>query len=112
MITGIMFITPSLIDRLRECAQLWAAANEASLARLGRTVVNDGGFFSRIDQPSASTTTATLERFARFLSDEGNWPGGQVPPDVVAFAHVNGVTAPAAAASPGNPDRISQNSNN
>lgn len=78
-----------LIDRLRLCADLWTAANGATLARLGRTVINDGGFFTRIEA-SGSTTTATLEKFSRYLSDAANWPEGRVPEVVREFGHVVG----------------------
>lgn len=82
----------SLPDRLRCCAQLWVEAQDATFARLGRTVINDGGFFSRIDVPGASVTTATLEKFARFLGDVANWPHEQVPPVVRDFVLAVGVT--------------------
>ena len=59
----------SLIARLRHCADLWIGAEVGRTpARLGRLVVNDNGFFKRIDS-SGVTTTQTLERFARFLRD-------------------------------------------
>lgn len=98
----------SLLDRLRCCAQLWCEANDATFARLGREVINDGGFFTRIEQPGAGATTATLERFARFFADAGNWPpapgegeGGAVPEAVAAFVHVTGVSPALAAAATG-----------
>ena len=94
MIRPVMFKGPSLLDRLRNCAELWAEANEASLARLGRAVVNDGGFFARVERPEASTTTATLEKFARFLGDAGNWPEGRVPAEVNGFLAVTGISSP------------------
>ncbi|MDP3550631.1 MAG: hypothetical protein Q8R81_09560 [Novosphingobium sp.] len=80
-----------LVERLKTAAQLWVDQHQASLARLGRSVMNDGGFFSRIET-NPVTTTATLERFARFLGDAGNWPDGAVPDDVRAFVHVTGVS--------------------
>lgn len=95
---------PSLIDRLRSLAGQWAAAQEppAPLARLGRLVINDGGFFARIDTPGATTTVATIERFARWLAEAGNWPEGvEVPDEARAFAHVVGVTPEQAGESPG-----------
>lgn len=102
MIRGAVMDMPfSLVDRLRDCAGRWVSAHGASLARLGRTVINDGGFFARIDAPGASVTTATLERFARFLGDPGNWPDGAVPDEVAAFVHVTGVSPPAAAPATG-----------
>lgn len=80
-----------LVERLKAAAQTWADLNGASLARLGRAVMNDNGFFSRIDA-NPVTTTATLERFARFLGDGGNWPDAAVPDEVRAFVHVTGVS--------------------
>lgn len=87
---------PTLLDRLRVSAQLWVEAHEATFARLGREVINDGGFFARIGEGGGSTTTATLERFARFLGDADNWPSGDVPDAVRNFVHVVGV----------NPERV------
>ncbi len=81
-----------LVERLKSAAQMWATANDATLARLGRLVMNDNGFFNRIDA-NPVTTTATLERFARFLAEATNWPSQIVPVDVLAFVHVTGVTA-------------------
>lgn len=65
---------------------------------LGRTVVNDGGYFGMVEA-SNSTRTATLEKFARFLADPVNWPNLAVPAEVIAFAHVVGVSAEAGAGS-------------
>lgn len=81
-----------LMARLERAAAQWTDATGFSLARLGRLVVNDGGYFSRI-AGNPVTTTATLEKFARFLGDSANWPDGAVPEEVAAFAHVTGVTA-------------------
>lgn len=82
-----------LLDRLIACSQLWSAATGRSLGALASVVVNHGSFFERLGGAGASTTTATLEKFARFLGDAGNWPDGDVPSDVLAFVHVTGVTA-------------------
>lgn len=95
-----------LIERLKAAAQLWVDANGASLARLGRAVMNDNGFFSRIDG-NPVTTTATLERFARFLGDAANWPDGAVPEEVRAFVHVTGVSSETEGTSPGKIGEIS-----
>lgn len=81
-----------LVERLKAAAQAWVEAHDASLARLGRLVMNDNGFFSRIDH-NPVTTTATLERFARYLANPTNWPNGSVPAEVGAFVHVTGITA-------------------
>lgn len=84
---------PTLVERLLAGAQAWAEANDATLARLGRMVVNDGGYFTRVDTPEASTTTGTLEKFARFFADPGNWPNGEVPAIAAAFVAVVGIPA-------------------
>ncbi len=90
--------TLPLVDRLRASAAAWVDANEASLARLGRAVVNDGGFFTRLETQVQGTTTASLERFARFLVEPANWPADAsgarvVPAEVIAFGHAVGVSA-------------------
>ena len=91
----------SIDERLKACAQLWAEANGSSPARLGRLVANDTKFFTRLDAPGASTTIAMAERFARFLADPANWPEGNVPEEVRAFAHVTGVSVADATPSTG-----------
>lgn len=96
-----------LVDRLFAAARLWAQAHEATVARLGRHVVNDTAFFTRLEQPGASTTTATLERFATYLLAPANWPDGAVPREVVDFGHAVGVSAPAPAASAGQAGEVS-----
>ena len=73
------------------CADIWCGTNRASLAQLGRSAVSDSSFFSR-PEPARGPTTATLERFARFLGDAANWPDGEVPEAVRGFVHVVGVT--------------------
>lgn len=81
-----------LVDHLRAAAHLWVKANAASLSRLGKAVVNDGGFFTRLETQVQGTTTATLEKFAAFLTDPGNWPEGAVPQEAVDLAHRVGIT--------------------
>lgn len=98
---------PSLRDRLISVSSQWADAQKASLARLGRLVVNDTGFHARLEQPGASTTTATLEKFAIFLADPANWPDEVVPEDAKTFAHVVGITLPKAMPSAGLDDASS-----
>lgn len=100
MITPSMSEPLTLPERLRLSAQLWTERTGFTLARLGRDVVNDGGFFARIESGAAPTTT-TLEKFASFLGDAGNWPEGAVPEEVAAFVHVTGVRAPVLAAATG-----------
>lgn len=91
-----------LTDRLQAVAALWIDAHpepRPSLARLGRQVVNDGGFFTRFEtNPAADTTTGTLAKFAAWLGDAANWPDGTVPEEAKAFAHVTGVAVPASRA--------------
>lgn len=89
-----------LVERLQQCADLWTAATGGSLAQLGRVAINDSTFFSRLESPRGPTT-ATLEKFARFLTDPGNWPDGEVPGEVVAFGHVTGISAEVGAVSRG-----------
>ena len=96
-----------ILDRLLAAAKAWCAANDATLPRLGKRVVRDTSFFNRIEQSNASTTTATLTRFAAFLSDGGNWPDGRVPQIALDFAHVVGVSVEAEALSPGNSGDLS-----
>lgn len=107
MDTPIIPTPPSLTDRLRAAAGQWVSANEASLARLGRLVVNDGAFFTKLDTMPRGPSTDTLEKFARFLADPANWPDGAVAEEARALAHVVGVSLPDAAGSAGNPDDLS-----
>ncbi|MFZ5745252.1 MAG: hypothetical protein ACOY7T_12320 [Pseudomonadota bacterium] len=102
-----METTLTLIDRLRQSADRWREVNDATLAKLGRLVINDGGFFSRIEAPGASTTTATLERFARFLGDPANWREGAVPDVVAEFVHAVGVSPEPAATATGQAGEMS-----
>lgn len=83
----------SLIDRLKSCAALWCEATGRTPGALASIVVNHGSFFDRLESPQASTTTATLERFARYLGDAGNWPDGVVPDAVRDFVAVTGIEA-------------------
>jgi hypothetical protein len=94
-----------LKSRLLACAERWAAAHgrdgePAPLSRLGKAVAGDANFFERI-AGGGGVNVSTLEKFARFLADPANWPGGVVPDDARAFAHVTGVSAEGAGASPG-----------
>jgi hypothetical protein len=81
-----------LTELLCSVASIWAEQSGTSVARLGRLVVNDTSFFTRFDNPRASTTTATLEKFAAFLGDAGNWTEGAVPQEAVDLAHRVGIT--------------------
>lgn len=81
-----------LTELLCSVAAIWAEKSDASLARLGRLVKNDTSFFTRFENARVSTTTATLEEFAAFLTDPGNWPEGAVPQEAVDLAHRVGIT--------------------
>lgn len=65
-------------------------------------MVNDGGFFSRLQTQVQGVTTATLEKFAGFLVDPANWPEGAVPQEAIDLAHVTGITPASLALSRGN----------
>lgn len=86
----------SLVDRLRSVSHLWVSAQRASLSRLALHVVNDRGFFTRLETQVQGVTTATLEKFAAFLADPANWPEGLVPQEALDLAHVVGVSIPEA----------------
>jgi len=92
----------SLVARLRAVAQIWVDRLDSSLSRLALNVVNDRGFFTRLETQVQGVTTATLEKFAAFLADPANWPEGAVPQEALDLAHVVGVSTPALAPSPGN----------
>lgn len=98
----------SLVDRLRVVAHCWVTASQSSLSRLGKAVVNDGGFFTRLETQVQGTTTATLERFAAFLGDSANWPEGAVPQEAIDLAHRVGITPVAGALSAGHGEAISR----
>ncbi|MBB3034028.1 hypothetical protein [Alteriqipengyuania lutimaris] len=83
----------SLVDRLRTAADAWAQESDATLAKLGRVVVNHSGFFNDLDRMPRGPSTDTLEKFARYLIDPANWPEGAVSQEAVELAHVVGVTA-------------------
>lgn len=81
-----------LTDLLCAVAAIWAEKSDASLARLGRLVKNDTSFFTRFENARVSTTTATLEAFARFLVEPANWPEGVVPQEAIDLAHRVGIS--------------------
>ena len=95
-----------LVERLQRSADLWSEASGSSLSQLGRSAVNDSTFFSRLESPRGPTT-ATLEKFARFLLDPANWPDAKVPREVVAFGHVTGITPDPAPVSRGKGGELS-----
>lgn len=98
-----------LKSRLLAAADAWTAAHAAPRSRLGKRVAGDAAFFDRIApvEPLACNV-ATLEKFARFLADQENWPEGcAIPQEVVAFGHAVGVTAAPATASIGQAGEMS-----
>lgn len=99
---------PTLVVRLRCTAQLWVAAQQSSPSRLALNVVNDRGFFTRLETQVQGVTTSTLEKFAVYLADPANWPDGAVPQEAIDLAHVVGVSGANATLSPGIADGISR----
>ncbi len=97
IIQSVMMDAPPVapLERLFLAANQWAEACGKSRSHLARLVVNDSGFFSRIDGGKTSPTLTTLTKFAQFFADAGNWPDGRVPAEAVEFAHVNGVSVEA-----------------
>ena len=91
----------TLLERLKQVSDAWAAANDRSLARLATIVVNDGSFFTRLASDKPNATTATLIKFAQFFADPANWPDGHIPSEAVSFVHVNGLSVPEGAAATG-----------
>ena len=84
-----------LKSQLIACCAAWSEAHGCGISRIAKQVAGDANFFVRLGSPAATCNVATLEKFARFLGDPAKWPDGVVPPEVIAFAHVTGVTAPA-----------------
>ena len=81
-----------LVERLKRVALLWSESTGRTLGALATVVANHGSFFERLEQPGAGTTTASLEKFARFLVDPGSWPEGAVPDEACRFAHAVGIS--------------------
>lgn len=69
----------TLIERILAVAGHWAEARgHRTTARLSTIVANDGGLLKRLSE-GGGTTVATLDKFAVFLRDAGNWPEGTIP---------------------------------
>ena len=98
----------SLPDHLREAAQAWCRAHDdAKPARLGRLALGDSAFFNHDAQKGP--TTATLEKFAAFFADAGNWPDGcAIPEAVCGFIHRVEGRMPACCVATGMRERISR----
>lgn len=82
-----------LRDSLLIAAECWARATGRSTGALSSVVANNGRALERLRDPANSVTDATLEKFAAFLGDPGNWPEGAVPQEALDLAHRVGVTA-------------------
>lgn len=69
----------TLIDRILALADLWSAANgHRSTSRLSTKVANDGGLLKRL-AAGGGATVASLDKFALYLREPGNWPGEVIP---------------------------------
>ncbi|MEH6722775.1 MAG: hypothetical protein V7686_04545 [Qipengyuania sp.] len=97
----------TLTERLVAASECWTATCDATLARLGKVVANDTAFFTNLAKMRRGPSTDTLEKFARYLADPANWPGGLVAEEARALAHVVGVTPAGGAVSPGKTEGIS-----
>jgi hypothetical protein len=83
---------PRLRDRLFAAAEAWSAATGRTTGALSSVVANHGQALERLRDPANKVTDATLEKFAAFLADGANWPGGQIPQVAVDLAHVVGIS--------------------
>ena len=92
---------PRLRARLLAAAEAWSEKTGRTLGALSCVVSNHARTIERLRDPSNKVTDATLEKFARFLADPANWPGGAVAQEAVDLAHVVGVSASPALLSPG-----------
>ena len=98
-----------LKQQLLDCAASWCAANAgAPTSRLGKAVVGDANFVSRVAE-GGGVNLATLEKFAAFFADAGNWPVGCVIPEAVCgFIHRVEGRMPACCVATGMRERISR----
>lgn len=102
-----------LKTRLADAARQWCLATSLAeeapvpLSRLSKRVMDDGKFFDNLSEMPRGPSTDTLEKFARFLADPGNWPEGAVAEEARALAHVCGVTADTPSPSAGNGGELS-----
>ena len=83
---------PRLRDRLFAAAQAWSAATGRTIGALSSVVANHGQALERLRDPANKVTDATLEKFAAYLADPANWPGGAVPQEAVDLAHRVGIS--------------------
>lgn len=89
------------LERLFIAADKWTERAGKSRSHLARLIVNDSGFFSRIEGGKTSPTLTTIGKFAQFFADPANWPDGHIPAEAVSFVHVNGLSVPEGAAATG-----------
>lgn len=68
----------TLIERLVAIAELWAAANNRSVATLSSRAINDGKLFDRLAD-GRTPTVATFDKLIGFLSTPANWRDGFIP---------------------------------
>jgi hypothetical protein len=93
---------PRLRDRLLCAAEVWSRKTGRTLGALSSVVSNHAQTIDRLRDPANKVTDATLEKFAAYLADPANWPGGEVPQEAIDLAHVVGISAPAPCLSQGN----------
>lgn len=67
-----------MIDQLLKLADVWAVANDRSMATLATQVAKDGDTFNRLKR-GGRLTTELFERFLSFFRDGGNWKDGLIP---------------------------------
>jgi hypothetical protein len=68
---------------VEDCAQGWVVATQGSYSTLSRKVWNNGSIFRRL-AAGGDLTLASFSDFIRFMLEPENWPGGEVPADVLA----------------------------
>ncbi len=71
-----------MIEQLCQLAEIWATANDRSVARLATIVLNRGHFFETL-RNGGDCGTETFEKFLSFFRDGANWPDQRVPQDAV-----------------------------
>jgi hypothetical protein len=87
----------TLIQKVLDLSQLWAAAKgHSTTARLATLVANDGKALLRLEA-GRNATLATLDKFRVFLADPQNWPDCVIPAAATALLDDIGhiATAPA-----------------
>jgi len=85
--------SPRLRMSLLAAAEAWAAATGRTLGALSTVVSNYARTLERVRDPENRITDVTIERFAAYLADPDNWPGGIVPQEAIELAHRVGISA-------------------